>query len=546
MSKHTTCRQLYQEDKPLPTRVIDVGLAGETDEPRLIVTNGAHGSWAALSYCWGGDSTFILKGSNLEGMMRSIPIESFPATLRDAVRVTRSLGIRYIWIDALCILQDSREDWAAEASRMGDVYQGAKVTISAISSPGTGFGMLKEREAPSLCCLLDWDSTQDGKSTPVYLRSGSHLWDVNMTSSPLNTRGWTLQEALLSPRTLSYGAQQMIWECQERRVDEGGRPVAPGEKYREKRFIQDLISAKPNYTKQALLRRLAALSVPKLINPLKLEFQKPYDRWFDIVLEYSSRRLTVATDVLPALSGLARSFQNLLADRYCAGLWANDILRGLMWVREPPKSPVPGSLVEQPKPLDYYVPSWSWASISGRKIFFFYPPTDGYCAIEEQAKVLEVMATPSLNDPFGQTRGGYLEIQASYYDIQDPRTNQYEDVPNDNPILQSKLYDSYTGVPAFQAEFCQQHQEHEGQKFGVLLMAKCFTERGMETRKGWTKFPDITLLVIETTGRQENEYRRVGLYKSRAEGFSSDDITDMPFFAEMKRTKQKSRNIRLV
>ena len=298
---HMTCRQLYREDKQLPTRVIDVGSADETHEPRLVVTHGAHGSWAALSYCWGGESSFVLKAGNLQNMMSGIPIESFPATLRDAVRVTRSLGIRYLWIDALCILQDSPEDWAVEAAQMGDVYRGAKVTISAISSPGTGFGMLREREAPPFSCRLRWDPTRDGDSTSVYLRSGSHLWDVNMKSSPLNTRGWTLQEALLSPRTLSYGAQQMMWECQERRVDEGGRPVAPGEKYREKKYIQDLIGAKLNTRKQALLRKMGCLSILKLLNPWKLEFQQPYDRWFDIVIEYSSRKLTVATDVLPAL-----------------------------------------------------------------------------------------------------------------------------------------------------------------------------------------------------------------------------------------------------
>ena len=243
---HMTCQQLYREDKQLPTRVIDVGSAGEIHEPRLVATNSAHGSWAALSYCWGGESSFILKADNLQNMMNGIPTESFPVTLRDAAQVARSLGIRYLWIDALCILQDSPEDWALEAARMGEVYRGAKVRISAINSPRTGSGILGEREAPSLNCRLKWDPTRDGDSTPVYLHSGSHLWDVNMKSSPLNTRGWTLQEALLSPRTLSYGIQQMIWECQELRIDEGGRHVAPGEKYREKKYIQDLIRAKTN------------------------------------------------------------------------------------------------------------------------------------------------------------------------------------------------------------------------------------------------------------------------------------------------------------
>ena len=546
MIKHKTCQRLYRKLKQLPTRVIDVGSPECKHEPRLVVTNGAYGSWAALSYCWGGDSTFVLKTSNMQDMMSGIPLESFPATLRDAVHVTRSLDLRYLWIDALCILQDSSEDWVAEAERMGDVYRNAKITISAMSSPGTEFGMLCEREGFPLSCRLDWISSIYEDSTSIYLRSSSHLWDVNMKSSPLNTRGWTLQEALLSPRTLSYGTQQMLWECQECRIDEGGRPVAPGEKYREKKFIQDLLNAKANSKKQAMLRRMGAISIPTFLNQWTLKLQQPYDRWFDIILEYTSRRLTVATDVLPALSGLAKAFQNLLGDRYCAGLWANDILRGLMWQRRCLEPEAASRLLRQLKPHDYIVPSWSWASILGRRVTYLYPPTDGYCVIEEQAKVLEVSTAPRFDDPFGQIKGGYLMIQASYCEVQDPRIGINEDAYKGAPILQSKLHKEFTNVPDIQAEFHQQHQEHKGQKFGVLLLAKCFTERGLETRKGWTKFPDITLLIVETTGMLGNEYRRVGLHKTRASGFAADDITEMPFFEEMRRVGWKERRIRLV
>jgi hypothetical protein len=436
---------------------------------------------------------------------------------------------------------------------MGDVYRNAKITISAISSPGTEFGMLHDREVSPLSCRLDWISTDDEESTKVYLRSGSDLGDVNMKSSPLNTRGWALQEALLSPRTLSYATQQMTWECQECRIDEGGRPVAPAQKYREKKFMQDLISAKASSKKQAILRRAAAVSNLKYLNPWTSKFHKPYDRWYAIVGEYTTRSLTVATDVLPALSGLARAFQNLLCDRYSAGLWANDILRGLTWTRLVRLgSEVTSKLPQQLKPYDYGVPSWSWASTLGWEVIFHYPSTDEYNFIEEQAKVLEVITSPHSDDAFGQTKGGYLLIQSSFYDVQDPRIGVIEDTSTSTPILQSALHTQFTKLSHGEAEFQQQHQEHEGQKFGLLLLAKYFNWEGHRTRTRkdpteWNKWPSFIALIVETTGMVDNEYRRVGIiYEMASAGDVPGEANTAPLVEEMRKAGAKKRKIRLV
>lgn len=547
LTTHETCRRAFQEDKPLPTRVIDVGSNGKESKVRLVISDGACGSWAALSYCWGGDSTFILKTTRLKDMLNGIPIEAFPATLRDAVMVTRSLGIRYIWIDALCILQDSAEDWAAEAARMEYVYRGAKVTISAISSPGSGHGMLRKRALPSLQCQLACKTKESDVPVPLFLRSGSALWDVSMKTSPLNTRGWTLQEALLSPRALSYGSQQMVWECLERQIDEGGRPVAPGEKYRDKKFIQELLTSQSNARKQSAFRKAVSLS-SYVTDTWQKQFERPYDRWFDIVTEYTSRRLTVATDILPALSGLAKAFQNLVADQYCAGLWANDLLRGLMWRRQPPKPADFEKVVAQPKPQDYRVPSWSWPSIHGRRVTYLYPPTDDYSNLEERAKIVDVGTTPRLEDPFGQTRDGYLTIEGAYRSIIDPYATMENDPYPDASALEVNLREAYANVFDFSSEFKQQHQEHESQEFGVLLLAKSHIKTRRETSesKRWTRFPAAVLLVVESTGARENEYRRIGLHMMRVTGSSSDDMIGQLFFDELKKEKWKQKKMRLV
>ena len=558
LNGHDLCRKVFKDDRELPTRVLYVG-AGKSDLQGndlipLVVTNGMKGSWAALSYCWGGDSTFILKKDRLEVMRNGISLADFPKTLRDAVMVTRNLGIRYIWIDAICIIQDSESDWAAEAAKMQDVYRGAKITISAISSPGTGYGMLRERETSGPICELDWKDT-DGTSSKVYLRSGSALWDINMKSSALNTRGWTLQEALLSPRVLAYGSQQMIWECMEQSIDEGGRPVAPGQKYRDKKFMQELLATTASVTpvkEKSALQRFNSLSIFGNSLTKQSQFEEPYDRWFLMVTEYKSRHLTDGTDMLPALSGLAGAFQNILNDSYHAGLWEKDMLRGLMWMLERLPDDERERMAARSRPKDYLIPSWSWASIYGRTIAFMYPPTNEYIKVLETAKILEVSTTPRLQDPFGQTSGGYMIIQGLYHSISDPSGLSDPCCP----VLEEVIRDNIRNVRSYVNEWNQQHRPHEDQDFGVLLLTRSEEERRREIggkKTKYAKFPTVVMLIVESTGevvevtgKKDTEFRRVGLLMMRVDGSAGDDQSGGEFFDEMKKKKWTKRTLKIV
>ena len=208
------------------------------------MTDGQPGSWAALSYCWGGQSNFVLNKETSDSFLGGkIPLDRFPKTLRDAITVTRALGIQFLWIDALSIMQDSAEDWAAEAARMKTVYGGATITIAATSSTSTDCGIFRPRTISPPECRLEWRSSDSKESQYFFLRLGTVFWDTTMKKEPLNTRGWTLQESLLAPRTLSYGTQQMFWECLERKVGETGRPVYPGERHRDKSFVQKIMTS---------------------------------------------------------------------------------------------------------------------------------------------------------------------------------------------------------------------------------------------------------------------------------------------------------------
>ncbi len=363
LDNHKSCSSHNVKSSELPTRIIDTRSA----DPKLVDCEGRRGVFAALSYCWGGETDFTLTSRTEQSLRAGRPIAQFPATLRDAILITRALGIRYIWIDALCIFQDSDQDWAQEASRMRAVYQGAVVTLAAACASNTHEGILRQRQdSTSPRCWLDWRS-DDATTARVFLRSGSELWDENFRKSILNTRGWTLQETLLAPRTLWFGQQQLSFECAQGSVSEAGRTIQTAEMYRSKGYIQKLRGRPFPLWKRRLLTLLRNLDIPLAIffptpslsaalvtrepltfnhfiawRPITLQgwFDHPGDLeglshfgfWIEIIQNYTSRHLSKSTDALPALSGLASEFHRATGDIYLAGLWKLDIIEGLSWV----------------------------------------------------------------------------------------------------------------------------------------------------------------------------------------------------------------------
>lgn len=215
LERHRICDATSSKPRTLPTRVIDVGFTDLTQNPRLYVTkDGEKGFWAALSYCWGGNSPFILKSTNIDQFrIGEFRTEKYPSILMDAVFLTRKLKIRCLWIDALCIMQDSPEDWARESARMKNVYNGVILTIAAMGSSSVEVGMLQKRSISTEACSIEWKSTKSSISSNVFLRPSSVGW--TSINESLDQRGWILQENLLSPRILSYDSRQMFWECQK-------------------------------------------------------------------------------------------------------------------------------------------------------------------------------------------------------------------------------------------------------------------------------------------------------------------------------------------
>jgi hypothetical protein len=145
-NKHDGCTGFHNRSTILPTRVLDLGENPTAqDSIKLFETGGDKGTYMTLSHCWGPAQLITTTANTIEQRKAGIPLEGLPQTFKDAVSLTRNLGIQYLWIDSLCIKQLDKEDWEAEASKMGSVYSHSYLNIAATSSAESRGGCFKER-----------------------------------------------------------------------------------------------------------------------------------------------------------------------------------------------------------------------------------------------------------------------------------------------------------------------------------------------------------------------------------------------------------------
>ncbi len=395
----------------LPKRVLDLGPHRFRNAISLLETGDeVYGRYMTLSHCWGSKQPITTTRATIPHRITSIRMSELPQTFRDAILMCRGLGVQYLWIDSLCILQDDRLDWEQESAKMAAVYTGSYLNIAATHARNSVEGCFSCRwtevdvNMSSLAIPIrsyEIKESVQGHDFSVHVRlaldRGHGDFRVGIGTqpyqrrAPLFSRAWVFQERCLAPRTVHFHAHELIWECKTavRCECKGTDATDWGHGWH---------------------RGWKALHLEIEV----ADFQELSDLWLEVVVRFSSLRLSHETDRLPALSGIASRFCGSKLKIYHAGLWREDLARGLLWF-------VGFDWISSSKrPLPLQAPTWSWASVLLDKEVdnIFYPfiqdLQNGFHQ-EPHFGVLEVQCCSSGLNPFGEVSpGGMLVLRSSF------------------------------------------------------------------------------------------------------------------------------------
>ncbi|KAF9764479.1 hypothetical protein IL306_002800, partial [Fusarium sp. DS 682] len=397
--RKTSDSKFFEEERA--ARLVEIIDTGGDTKLKLVPGSAECTPYAALSYRWGGlDAVWQTSTKNLDTRLEGFDIDALPKTLSETVQVVRDLGLRWIWIDSLCIVQDDKHDWAREAIKMATIYQNALVTIAADSSEDARAGlhneisssMLNENDGFKICSKL---STNEESSIFLFPYQKTRL-DQSITSirdmgdllshSSLRDRGWTMQERILSSRIIHYASDQLYWECYHGIQESEDELLWIGRNINIPKFAHRIKSAKDDKAKEKEVKSLLRYWYVHLVGG-----------------DYSHRSLTFRDDKLLAISGVAKALENIHPLGYMAGHWCEDddeLVKSLCWKRGGPGK----------KSAKYRAPSWSWASQDSAINYGYFD----IVGTGDETIVAEPVAmgggSPD-GTPFGRYGNGYLEIK---------------------------------------------------------------------------------------------------------------------------------------
>ncbi|KAH7390966.1 heterokaryon incompatibility protein-domain-containing protein [Phaeosphaeria sp. MPI-PUGE-AT-0046c] len=461
LAKHQLCREslcgaVIDQSKPpiLPSRVIYVGKVGDTPAVRLLETHGERGRYVALSHCWGSPDhrTLMTTQSSLADYLVSIAWDALPTTYQHAITATQRLGFEYIWIDSLCIIQDSHADWLSESHRMGDIYQHSDLTIAASHAADCSQPCFFSRPAPARTVELPDAYSHDQTKESIYASVlASDYVAISPESGPLASRAWATQEWLLSRRMIFYTEGSLVWSC-----------------------------------KTISQRETGASFHSTARNP----------RWKNLVEKYSARQLTKQTDRLIALEGVRREMaKKRNDDTYCFGLWKNSMPDQLLWFCLQPG--------ERHK-CELDLPSWTWASTVHGVRFLNLKGAKNTCPsfrFDEDVKTLTIKSVvkrlPKL------TRRTHLEgpwISTLFVDVS-------------HSIVSDDLQFSIEAEAGRHIGWClfDEVDTHDSNVFGIQLMRNVERLQGSDGKRTRLYTESMLLVRRDNDSEGDNVYKRVGV-----------------------------------
>lgn len=362
LAEHALCAQNDDEARVVkPARL----LAIKEENIKLINSDDAGNQYyVTLSHCWGAKSDIPRLLHNTMAKFRAgIDVADLPKTFQDAITICKKLKFQYIWIDSLCIIQDSLEDWKVQAKSMALVYANSTLTIAALKSSGSDGGCFTDERHP--LCLRDIYLDDPDVLIFDYAKDkfGIEVDVMGYNASPLHSRSWVVQERLSSPRTVLYGSSGVFWECRCSQASESCYRTLPW-------YSKD--------NKKTWLQRLAlsADALRRYLPPINPTAHPDYaeswfSHWNQLLTDYSSCALTKETDKLIAVTGLLSEIERRSQPRKrgVLGLWVGDgrnedenkllLLRTMLWYRRD----IDKELTPR---LQNGMPTWTWASVEGR------------------------------------------------------------------------------------------------------------------------------------------------------------------------------------